>query len=160
MVWIRDEIVYPWLGPERGRKMLGFFWTLFFFILFCNLLGFIPFGEIFGLLSGGKLSHLGGTATGTMSTTVALAVITFFCIHNYVKVFITPVFFTEQGLENVFYHFHHGGTVNIFGILKFLECLDQIYTCHVRIPFLVSCQWSVVSNGFNITHFHSSAKVK
>ncbi|MCA1847055.1 MAG: hypothetical protein LC792_28460, partial [Actinobacteria bacterium] len=27
MIWIRDEIVYPWLGHDRGRKFLGFFWT-------------------------------------------------------------------------------------------------------------------------------------
>jgi len=31
MVWVRDEVVYPWLGPERGRKYLGFFWTLLWF---------------------------------------------------------------------------------------------------------------------------------
>src|SRR5947209_421519 len=78
--FLRVEVFRPAL-KENTERFLPFLWTLFFFILFCNLLGFIPFGEIFGLLSGGRLSHLGGTATGTMSTTVALAVITFFCIH-------------------------------------------------------------------------------
>ena len=43
LVWVRDELVYPWLGPDRGRRYLGFFWTLFFFILLANLAGEIPF---------------------------------------------------------------------------------------------------------------------
>ena len=33
LVFVRDDIVYPWLGHERGRRYLAFFWTLFFFIL-------------------------------------------------------------------------------------------------------------------------------
>jgi F-type H+-transporting ATPase subunit a len=43
LVWVRDEVVYPWLGPERGRRYLPFHWTLFFFVLFSNLFGLIPF---------------------------------------------------------------------------------------------------------------------
>ena len=43
LVWIRDEIVYAWLGEARGRRYVYFFWTLFFFILLCNLLGLLPF---------------------------------------------------------------------------------------------------------------------
>jgi F-type H+-transporting ATPase subunit a len=43
---------------------------------FCNLLGFIPLGEIIGLLSGGKLAHYGGTATGNVWVTGTLAVCT------------------------------------------------------------------------------------
>jgi F-type H+-transporting ATPase subunit a len=67
MVWLRDEIVYPWLGHERGRKMLGFFWTLFFFILFCNLVGLAPF----------PLNPWERTATGNLAVTGALALIVF-----------------------------------------------------------------------------------
>jgi len=67
MVWVRDEIVYPWLGHERGRKMLGFFWTLFFFILFCNIIGLAPF----------PLNPWERTATGNLAVTGALAFIVF-----------------------------------------------------------------------------------
>src|SRR5713226_7768082 len=38
IVYIRDEIVRPNLG-DAGDKYLPYFLTLFFFILFCNLLG-------------------------------------------------------------------------------------------------------------------------
>ena len=34
LVWVRDQIVYPWLGEDRGRRYLPYLWTLFFFILF------------------------------------------------------------------------------------------------------------------------------
>lgn len=67
LVWLRDEVVYPWLGPERGRKYLGFFWTMFFFILFCNLLGLFPF----------PFNPWERTPTGNLAVTGALAVVTF-----------------------------------------------------------------------------------
>ena len=46
LVFVRDDIARPNLGghhhPEEGDKFLPFLWTLFMFILFCNLLGMIP----------------------------------------------------------------------------------------------------------------------
>ncbi|MHC4550127.1 MAG: F0F1 ATP synthase subunit A [Planctomycetota bacterium] len=70
LVFIRDDIVYPWLGEERGRKYLGYFWTLFFFILLCNLFGLFPI----------PLNPFGKTATGNIMVTAALALISFFVI--------------------------------------------------------------------------------
>jgi len=49
----------PNLG-EEGKHYLPFLLTVFFFILFCNLLGLIPYA---------------GTATGNVSVTAALALI-------------------------------------------------------------------------------------
>jgi len=70
LVWVRDEIVYPWLGPERGRRYLGFFWTLFFFILFANVWGLLPF----------PVNPWDRTATGNLAVTGALAAIVFVVI--------------------------------------------------------------------------------
>jgi len=67
LVWVRDEIVYPWLGPEMGRKWLFFFWTLFFFILTNNLIGLMP----------APINMWGRTATGNINVTFTLAVIAF-----------------------------------------------------------------------------------
>ncbi|MGQ0613680.1 MAG: F0F1 ATP synthase subunit A [Planctomycetaceae bacterium] len=67
LVWVRDEIVYPWLGQERGRRYLFFFWTLFFFILVNNLLGLMPF----------PFNLWGKTATGNINVTAGLALMTF-----------------------------------------------------------------------------------
>jgi len=67
LVWVRDEIVYPWLGPEMGRKWLFFFWTLFFFILGNNLIGLMP----------APINPWHRAATGNWMVTGGLAVIAF-----------------------------------------------------------------------------------
>jgi F-type H+-transporting ATPase subunit a len=64
-VFIRDEIVLPNMG-EHGRRYVPYFLSVFFFILFCNLLGLVPFGS---------------TATGNIAVTAALALTTFAMIN-------------------------------------------------------------------------------
>src|ERR1700723_2260572 len=81
--FLRIEVFRPAL-KEHTDRFVPFLWTVFFFILFCNVLGCIPIGEFFTLISLGKLEHLhlGGAATGSTSTTGALAVCAFFFIHG------------------------------------------------------------------------------
>src|SRR3954467_10260376 len=75
--FLRVEVFRPAL-KENTDRFVPFLWTLFFFILFCNLLGQIPFDEILTVISGGRMqTHFGGTATGTLTTTAALAVCAF-----------------------------------------------------------------------------------
>lgn len=64
MVFLRDDVVIPSMG-KAGERYLPFFFTLFFFILTCNLLGLIPFLQ---------------TPTGSISITAGLAIITFVMI--------------------------------------------------------------------------------
>ncbi len=61
VLFLRNEVVLPNVGPH-GNAFVPFGLTLFFFILFANLLGLIPYGS---------------TATGNISVTATLAVITF-----------------------------------------------------------------------------------
>jgi F0F1-type ATP synthase membrane subunit a len=77
--FLRVEVIRPAL-KENTDRFLPFLWTLFFFILFCNLLGQIPFGEILTLVTN-EPSHLGGTATGNIMTTMALAICSLIVIH-------------------------------------------------------------------------------
>ncbi|MHC4469467.1 MAG: F0F1 ATP synthase subunit A [Planctomycetota bacterium] len=63
LLYIRDEMVYPWLGEKDGRFLLPYFWTIFFFILAMNLIGLLP-------------APFGITATGTWNVTGALALMT------------------------------------------------------------------------------------
>ena len=62
---------------EEGKPYLPYLLTVFFFILFCNLLGLVPFGA---------------TATGNVSVTAALALMAF-------AAGTTPAGFTRQGPE-------------------------------------------------------------
>ncbi len=59
-LYLRQEVVLPNVG-HHGEKFVPFALTLFFFILCCNLLGLIPYGA---------------TATGNVSVTATLAIIT------------------------------------------------------------------------------------
>jgi F-type H+-transporting ATPase subunit a len=63
-LYLRNEVVLPNVG-HHGEKYVPFVLTLFFFILFMNLLGMIPFGA---------------TATGNISVTATLAIITFIMV--------------------------------------------------------------------------------
>lgn len=61
IVFIRDEIVVPNMGKE-GLKLLPFFLTIFFFIMFANLIGLFPFMA---------------QPTKNINVTAALALVTF-----------------------------------------------------------------------------------
>jgi len=78
--FLRLEVFRPAL-KENTDRFVPFLWTVFFFILFCNLLGCIPIATIIELITHGKIEHLGGAATGTVPTTAALAICAFFFIH-------------------------------------------------------------------------------
>jgi len=64
VLYIRSEVGLRNLGPH-GEGYAPFIMALFFFILFANLLGLIPFGS---------------TATGNVSVTAALAIVTFIVV--------------------------------------------------------------------------------
>jgi F0F1-type ATP synthase membrane subunit a len=78
--FLRLEVFRPAL-KENTDRFLPFLWTLFFFILFCNVLGCIPLAEAIELISGGHLRHIGGSATASINTTATLAVCAFFFVH-------------------------------------------------------------------------------
>ena len=62
LLFIRDEIARPAIGRHDADKFLPFLWTLFFFVLACNLLGMVPWA---------------GSPTGSLATTGVLALATF-----------------------------------------------------------------------------------
>ena len=64
VLYLRNEVVIPNVGPH-GNGYVPYLLTLFFFILFANLLGLVPYGS---------------TATGNISVTATLAIVTFIVI--------------------------------------------------------------------------------
>jgi ATP synthase subunit 6 len=63
--WVRDEMVRPVMGKELGNRFLPYFLSVFFFILFMNLMGLVPFSA---------------TPTASIFVTAALALTTFFAM--------------------------------------------------------------------------------
>ena len=60
--YVKEQIAEPAIGKSDAKRFLPLVWTIFFFVLFLNLFGMIP-----GV----------GSATGSISITVALAMIVF-----------------------------------------------------------------------------------
>ncbi len=65
LLFIRDEVARPAIGKHDADKFLPFLWTVFFFVLMCNLLGLVPWA---------------GSPTGAMATTATLAMVTFLTV--------------------------------------------------------------------------------
>lgn len=61
LLFVRDEVARPSIGKHDADRFLPFLWSVFFFVLFCNLFGLIPFL---------------GSPTGSMSVTAVLALST------------------------------------------------------------------------------------
>ncbi len=65
VLYLRNEIYLPVLGGHGGNRYIPFCLSLFFFVLFCNLFGLLPWGS---------------TPTGNIAVTATLAIITFFVV--------------------------------------------------------------------------------
>ncbi|HEY3241828.1 MAG TPA: F0F1 ATP synthase subunit A [Phycisphaerae bacterium] len=74
--YLRNEVAKPVLGGLTDR-FIPYIWSVFFFILFCNILGLLPLPSITKALTG---YEVGGTATGNIFVTGTLAVLTLFMI--------------------------------------------------------------------------------
>ncbi|QQR44947.1 F0F1 ATP synthase subunit A [Myxococcus xanthus] len=62
VLFVRDELAIKNIGKEEGPRYVPFLLTVFFFILFMNMLGMVPWMA---------------TATGNLAVTMALALCTF-----------------------------------------------------------------------------------
>lgn len=64
VLWVRNDIVIANIGHD-GARFAPFILTLFFFILYCNLLGLLPHGS---------------SPTGNLAITAALAILVFITV--------------------------------------------------------------------------------
>lgn len=65
LLYFRDQVARPCIGGHDADRFVPFLWTIFFFVLGCNLFGLIPWM---------------GSPTGALATTGALAIITFLTV--------------------------------------------------------------------------------
>ena len=81
--YLRTDVFQPALGDNTDR-FTPFLWNVFFFILFCNLLGMVPINEIVEIINGKAGTHFptfGGGATGNVNVTGAMAIMAFIMFH-------------------------------------------------------------------------------
>jgi F-type H+-transporting ATPase subunit a len=62
VLYIRDEIAIPNIGEKHYKRYMSYLLTIFFFVLFLNIFGLMPFGI---------------NVTGNLTITFALAILTF-----------------------------------------------------------------------------------
>jgi F-type H+-transporting ATPase subunit a len=66
ILFVRDEVAKPTIGAKKFEKFMPFLLTVFFFILFNNIIGLIP------------IAPFGSNVTGNIAVTMVLALFTFF----------------------------------------------------------------------------------
>jgi F-type H+-transporting ATPase subunit a len=148
VIFVRDDIVLGAIG-EKGRKLLPYFLTLFFFILFSNLVGLIPYTS---------------TPTGNINVTASLALIAFFVIqisgivdHGFVgyfkglmpphiPLFVVPVMIIVEALGlftkpfalcvRLFANMSAGHIV-IFSLLGLIFIFHSVFIAPISIAFAV-----------------------
>jgi F-type H+-transporting ATPase subunit a len=109
VLFLRDEVVVQNIGPG-GERYAPLIVTFFFFILFCNLLGLLPWGA---------------SPTGNVSVTAALALITFVVVEisGMVKLgakgYLKTIFYAPEGLP--WY-----GTVPLLVVMTPIEFLSKL----------------------------------
>lgn len=85
LTFIRDKVAKPCIGHDADHYV-PFLWTLFLFILFCNLLGMFPFM---------------GSPTSSISVTAALAVVAFLVIHGSAVANMGPIPYLKSYVPHI-----------------------------------------------------------
>ena len=113
---LRDKVIKPQLGSDTN-KFLPYLLTLFFFILYNNVVGLLPLVDLWHVF-GFHTTWVGGTATGNIAVTGALAIIAFFVIH------VSAI--RKIGVVAWAKHFTAGAPVYIWPLMILVEILGSI----------------------------------
>jgi F-type H+-transporting ATPase subunit a len=98
VLFVRDEVIMKNVG-HHGEGFVPYLLGLFFFILFANILGLIPYGS---------------TATGNISVTATLAVLSFIVIE------IAGMRALGKGYWNTIFYWPHDEPFSIMKVVLFL----------------------------------------
>jgi F-type H+-transporting ATPase subunit a len=122
ITYLRDQMIRPVIGERATNAYLPYLLAVFFFILMNNLLGLIPLMDlqhVLGIdkLTGGK-TWIGGTATGNLAVTAALAFVSFLVIQIHGL--------KELGLKGWAHHLLGGAPWWLFPIMVPVELAGHI----------------------------------
>jgi len=119
LTFIRERVAKAAIGEHDADRFVPFLWTVFLFILFCNLLGMFPFL---------------GSPTASLAVTAALAICAFLMIHGSA--------IAKQGIGHYFaHHFPHidapfglGTPISVMiGIIEMFGHLIKAFVLAVRL---------------------------
>lgn len=121
LVYLREDVVRPVMGPHTDR-FIPYLWTLFFFILFMNLLGLLPLepltGPVVRWITGDPSAHaIYGTATANPYLVAVLALLSFILIQ------VSGI--RANGVTNYLKHFMGGAPWYVAPILVPVEFLGM-----------------------------------
>lgn len=121
-LYLREKVVRPQLGDATDRY-IPYLWATFFFILLNNLFGLVPLMDLQHLIGalGWNDSHfavIGGTATGNIAITGAMALIAFFIIQAHGL--------RENGLVGYLKHLTAGTPVALWIVMVPVEILGTV----------------------------------
>jgi F-type H+-transporting ATPase subunit a len=117
LVFFRETVVRPVLGDATDRY-IGYIWTLFFFILFNNLLGLLPLEAILTPLTGPThVPPVGGSAMSDIYVTGTLAAVSFVVMQfSGIK---------ANGLKKYLAHFLGGAPLYLAPMMIVIEILGM-----------------------------------
>ena len=119
ILYFRDEVVRRNIG-HGGDAYTPYILTVFFFVLFMNLLGLVPWG---------------GSATGNLSVTAALAVCSFVLIETSgmralgARGYLRTIFFAPEGMTGL----ARAGMLLIFTPVELLGKLTKPFALAIRL---------------------------
>lgn len=147
VVFIRDEIVLPNMGPA-GLKLMPFFLTLFFFIMFSNLLGLFPFMSqptkninitaalaliTFAITQykGIKAHGFGGYMKALIPPGVPVFVLPIMIVVEFIGLFTKPFSLLMRLFANI-----TAGTIIIFSLIGLIFVMDYAGSV-IAVPFAI-----------------------
>ncbi len=114
LTFIRDRVAKPSIGEHDADRYVPFLWTIFLFILFCNLLGMFPFL---------------GSPTSSLSVTAALALCSFLAIHLSAVAELGPVPYLKSYVPHV--HVPYGMGYVLLPMIVFIEVVGHFIKAFV-----------------------------
>lgn len=135
-VYLRDEIVRPLLG-SRTDRLMPFFWSLFFFILFNNLLGLIPILDLAHLIvkpwKEAHIAPIGGTATQNLFVTAVLALFAFIFINAQGLKELGPVEYVKHMTGGVPLKWYFAPIILVVGLIELLGVFIKPVALAIRL---------------------------